>query len=589
MIRQPIIAVLGHVDHGKTTLLDYIRGTSIADREAGRITQHIGATEVPKGTLKEILGDKLEKLGIKLTIPGLLFIDTPGHEAFTNLRRRGGSIADLAVLVIDINQGIQPQTVEAIEILKTYKTPFIIAANKIDVIDGWNPYPKEFFLSSFNKQEERVKSLLETKIYELVGKLYELGFNAERFDRVDDFTKQILIIPISAKTGEGIPDLLLYLSGLAQKYMEKKLETDINKPGKGAILEVKEVQGLGTTIDIILYEGRIRAGDTIVLPGTEGPIVTKVRALLRPKPLSEIRDPKQKFNSVKEVFAASGVKIAAPGLDKAIPGGTIIVVEGSPDQAIDEIKKEMSEVGFTTDKDGIVVKADTLGSLEAMIKLLTDKGIQVKSAGIGKVTKKDIAEAFAVKQKNSYLGVIFAFNTDMTEDAEMDAGRLDVPVFKSQVIYKILEDYDEWVKKKKEEEKEGLLASKMYPAEIKILPGYVFRRSKPAIVGIEVIAGIVRPGVQLMNSNGELIGKLKGLQDQGESIPEAKQGMQVAASIDGATVGRNVKEGESLFTYIPFDRIRMLIPALEKEGLTDEVELLKKIWDIEKKARSDRL
>ncbi len=582
MIRQPIIAVLGHVDHGKTTLLDYIRGSSIAAKEAGGITQHIGATEVPKEALKRIFGDKLEKMGIKLTIPGLLFIDTPGHEAFTNLRKRGGSIADLAVLVVDVMQGFQPQTLEAIDILKSYKVPFIVAANKIDMINGWEPHPNSFFLASFNKQDPKVQALLENKVYELVGKLYELGFNAERFDRVQDFTKQILIIPISAKTGEGVPDLLLYLAGLAQKFMEKKLETDINKPGRGAVLEVKEVQGLGTTIDIILYEGRIRAGDTIVLPGTSGPIITKVRALLKPKPLSEIRDPKQRFNSVKEVFAAAGVKIAAPGLDTAIPGGTIIVVEGDPNQAVEEIKREMAEIGFTTDREGVIVKADTLGSLEAMIKLLSDRNIPVKSGGIGKVTKKDITEAFAVKQKNNYLGVIFAFNTQVTEDAREEADKLEIPIFESSVIYKILEDYEEWVKKEKEKEKENLLQSKLYPAKFKILPGYVFRRSKPAIVGVEILGGILRAGVSVINTNGEIVGKIKGMQDKGENIPEAKKGMQVAVSIEGPTVGRQIKEGEVLYTFIPLDRIRMLIPVLEKEGLDEEVEILKEIWKLEK-------
>ncbi len=582
MIRQPIIVVLGHVDHGKTTLLDYIRGTSIAAKEAGGITQHIGATEIPQSALRDMFGDKLEKMGVKLTIPGLLFIDTPGHEAFTNLRKRGGSIADLAVLVIDINQGFQPQTIEAMDILKTYKVPFVVAANKIDMIDGWKPHPDSFFLSTFGKQEERVKTTLENKVYELVGKLYEMGFEAERFDRVQDFTKQILIIPISAKTGEGVPDLILYLAGLSQKYMEKNLETDVTKPGRGAILEVKEVQGLGTTIDIILYEGKISAGDTIVLPGVDGPIKTKVRALLKPKPLSEIRDPKQKFNSVKEVTAASGVKIAAPGLDKAIPGGTVIVVHNDETEAIEEIKQELSETEFTTDKDGVVVKADTLGSLEAIKKMLKEKNIPVKSGGIGKVTKRDVAEAFAVKQNNNYLGVILAFNTEATDEAKVEANKLEIPIFSNKVIYKILEDYEEWVNKEKEREKENLLQSKLYPAEIRILPGYVFRRSKPAIVGIEVVSGIIRPGVSLINTGGHVVGKLKGLQDKGESISEAKEGMQVAASIDGPTVGRQINEGDTLYTHIPMNRIRVLIPALEKEGMMKEVELLKKIWSIEK-------
>ncbi len=585
MIRQPIIAVLGHVDHGKTTLLDYIRGTSIAEREAGKITQHIGATEVPKDALKRIFGGKLEKMGINLTIPGLLFIDTPGHEAFTNLRKRGGSIADLAVLVIDITQGFQPQTLEAIEILKSYKVPFIVAANKIDLIDGWDSTPDAFFIQTFKKQDEKTKLELENKIYELVGKLFESGLNAERFDRVDDFTKQVLIIPISAKTGEGVPDLLLYLTGLAQKFMEKKLETNVEKPGRGAILEVKKVQGLGTTIDVILYDGRIKRGDKIILAGKNGPIITKVRALLKPKPLSEIRDPKQRFISVDETLAASGVKISAPNLEDAIPGGTLIVADNNEKSVIDEIRNEIKETSFKSNEDGVVIRADTIGSLEAMMKILSENNIKIRSGGIGKVTKKDVTEAFAVKQNNNYLGVIFSFNTQITDEARDIASKLGVPIFESDVIYKLIEDYEEWLKSEKEAEKEDLLKSRFYPSKIKILPGYVFRRSKPAIVGIEVISGIVRAGVQLMKADGEIIGKLKGLEDKGEKIKEAKKGMQVAVSIEGPTIGRQIKEGDILYSFIPPQKIPILTREFEKEEMAEETDLIKEIKEIENKIK----
>lgn len=585
MIRQPIITVLGHVDHGKTTLLDYIRGTTVAEREAGKITQHIGATEIPKKNIEEICGDKLKKLGIELTIPGLLFIDTPGHEAFTNLRKRGGSIADLAILVIDINQGLQPQTLEAIDILKTYKVPFIVAANKIDMLNGWVSHNGAFFLESFNKQEEKVKLELENKIYELVGKLYELGFNSERFDRVSDFTKQILIIPTSAKTGEGIPDLLLYASGLSQKFMEKKLDIDIEKPGRGSILEVKEVQGLGTTIDIILYEGKIRTGDTIVLAGMQGPIQTKVRALLRPKPLQEIRDPKQRFNSVKEVHAACGIKIAAPNLDNALPGGSVICVWGDPKEAIEEIKGEIEEIEFEKEINGVIVKADTLGSLEAMVKLLETEEIPVKSGSIGKVNKKDVMKAYSVKQKDNYLGVIFAFNTGVTEDALEEAERLDVPIFESNVIYTLLETYKGWKETEREKEKQGLLSSNMYPVKVKILPGYVFRKSKPAICGVEIISGILRPGARLINGSGEIVGKIKEIQDKGENVQEAKAGMQVAVSIDGGVIGRNINEGDVLYNFIPLDKINDLLTLFQRENMTEEEELLKEIKQIEKRIK----
>ncbi len=275
-IRQPIVSVLGHVDHGKTSLLDHIRGTTVAAREAGKITQHIGATEVPVDTIKKICGDQLTARGIK--IPGLLFIDTPGHHAFTTLRARGGVLADIAVLIIDITEGLKPQTIESINILKQYKTPFVIAANKIDRINGWEPSDDQSFLDSYNQQIEEVKVVLDNLLYKLIGQIYEEDLQTERYDRIEDFTKTVAIIPISAKTGEGIQDLLMVLIGLAQRFLETQLETE-DGSGEGTILEVKEDRGLGTTIDTIIFNGIIRKNDTIVVgTASNKALVTKVKA-----------------------------------------------------------------------------------------------------------------------------------------------------------------------------------------------------------------------------------------------------------------------------------------------------------------------
>ena len=319
-IRQPIIAVLGHVDHGKTTLLDRIRKTNVAGKEAGGITQHIGATEVPIEVVKEIAGPLLSLWKGEIKLPGLLFIDTPGHEAFTSLRARGGSLADLAILIIDVNEGFQPQTLESIEILKKYKTPFIVAANKIDRIKGWKVKENEAFLLNFKKQDQRAQQELETKLWEVIGKFYELGFQANRFDRVQDFTKELAIVPISAKYGIGVAELLVLIAGLSQKYLEQKLKIEVEGPARGTILEVREELGLGTTIDVIIYDGTLKKDDTIVVGGKDRAIVTKIRALLKPKPLDEIRDPRFRFDHVEEVAAASGIKIAAPDLDGALAG-----------------------------------------------------------------------------------------------------------------------------------------------------------------------------------------------------------------------------------------------------------------------------
>ncbi|MEW6069731.1 MAG: GTP-binding protein, partial [Candidatus Thermoplasmatota archaeon] len=268
-IRQPIVSVLGHVDHGKTLLLDAIRGTRIVEKEPGRITQHIGATEVSLATIYKICGELLK--GKKFKVPGLLFIDTPGHLAFTTLRARGGALADLAILVVDVKEGVMAQTLESLNILKLYKTPFVLALNKIDLLEGWRSR-KMSFVESIKEQNDRAIKGLDEKIYELAGKFYEHGFSAERYDRIKDFTRNIAIIPVSAKSSEGIPDLLMILVGLAQKFLERQLTTEEEKTGEGVVLEVKEEKGLGKTLDVIVYNGRIAQGDIIVIGSRETPI-----------------------------------------------------------------------------------------------------------------------------------------------------------------------------------------------------------------------------------------------------------------------------------------------------------------------------
>ena len=354
MIRQPIVVTVGHSDHGKTTLLDKIRGTAVTSKEPGMLTQHVGASYITIDTIKKISGELLEKFNIKIEIPGLLFIDTPGHAAFISIRRRGSSIADLAILVIDVTEGIQEQTDESINILKHFKTPFVVAATKIDNIEGWIPQKTSSFLESFSKQPEWVRQRLDEKLYRIVGQLSERGFDSERFDRVSDFKKNVAIVPCSGITGEGISELLTVLSGLAQAFLKEQLEVS-KGVGRGSILEVKEVRGLGTTIDVILYDGEMKRGDWLIIGGKK-PIVTKIKALLKPPPSREIRIEKQ-FESVDHVYAASGVKISAPDLDKAIAGSPIATVhEGGK---IEEIKKELQtgieEIEFEKTGEGIIL------------------------------------------------------------------------------------------------------------------------------------------------------------------------------------------------------------------------------------------
>ncbi|MEM4798893.1 MAG: translation initiation factor IF-2, partial [Sulfolobales archaeon] len=360
-LRSPIVVVLGHVDHGKTSLLDKIRGTAVVKKEAGEMTQHIGASFVPAHVIESIAEPLRKIINFKLQIPGLLFIDTPGHEAFANLRARGGSIADIAILVIDIIDGVKPQTIESIEILRSRRVPFLVAANKIDKIPGWRPYIDKPFLESIKMQDREVQKLLDDKVYSIAGSLLTLNFNAERFDRVRDFRRTVAIVPVSAKTGEGIPELLAVLAGLTQQYMSEKLRY-AEGPAKGVILEVKEEPGLGTTLDVIIYDGIIRRGDLFVTAGVEGPIRSRVRALLLPKPLDEMRAPTDRFLSIESVYAASGVKIVAPDVESSIAGAPLRVVWSEEDieSVMKEVYEEVRELRiFSPDTAGVVLKADT--------------------------------------------------------------------------------------------------------------------------------------------------------------------------------------------------------------------------------------
>jgi len=583
-LRQPIVVVLGHVDHGKTTLLDKIRGTSVASREPGAITQWIGASLVPKETIKEVCGPLLEKFKFQILIPGLLFIDTPGHETFSNLRRRGGSASDIAILVVDVTKGFEPQTVESIEILKARKTPFMVAANKIDAIPGWKSYANLTFLESLEKQNEEVKIELENRIYSLIGELSKFNFKSDRFDRIKDFRTHVAIVPTSAKTGEGIPELLAVLVGLTQAFMKEILKVT-SGPGKGAVIEVKEEVGLGVTLNTIIYDGIIKVGDKIVVGGKEGVIETHVKALLLPKPLDEIRDPRDKFINVSEVAAAAGVKISAPNLESALAGSPIYVVPENEDKQkyIKLIEEEIGKLRINTDITGVILKADTLGSLEALIDALKRLNIPVRIADVGDVSKRDVVEAEVVKQKDKFLGVVLAFNIKLLPDAEEEAEKAEIPIFKSNIIYRLIEDYIEWVKKEKATGKEAELSKLIKPGKIKILEGYIFRRSKPAIVGVEILEGIIKPKYPLINKDGKSIGEILRIQDKGKDIQEAKPGMQVAISIDKGIVGRNINEGDLLYVAVPEEHAQSLLTKFKEELTIEELNLLKEILELKSK------
>jgi translation initiation factor 5B len=569
-IRSPIIVTVGHIDHGKTTLLDKIRGTTVTKAEPGMLSQHVGASYIPIETIKKISGELLKKFGIEITIPGLLMLDTPGHAAFITLRRRGGAVSDLAILVIDINEGFQEQTDESLNVLKEFKTPFVVAATKIDRIPGWNPKKNISFLDSFKNQREGIREEVDNKIYNLVAQLAERGFNSERYDRIDDFKKTIAIVPVSSITGEGIPDLLAVISGLAQQFLKDQLA--LSETGRGTVLEVKETKGFGITADVILYDGSLKKGDTIVVSGIREPFATKVKALLEPRPLQEMRLEKQ-FQAVDEVNAAYGVKVAAPNLENIIAGSPVIVVKDENEIELmkEEVRKEVAQVQFEKDIDGVVVKADTLGSLEAMIKLLQDAEIPIKKAEVGNVSKQDLIVLQNIG--DDLRKAVLAFNVKILEDAENLAKDWGIMIFQNNVVYRIIDGYKEWTEKKRKQQIEEKLASVVHPFELKFLKGFVFRVSNPAIFGVEVKKGILKSGVLVRNQDGKIIGKIKEVQKDGKNVDRVKVGDKVAVSMQEPTVGRQVQEGDTLTAVIPEEHLKILKELIAYLS-PDEIEMI---------------
>ena len=585
-IRQPIVCVLGHVDTGKTLLLDRIRRTSVQAREAGGITQHIGASFFPVETLKQLIGPFLSVLKGDIQIPGLLIIDTPGHEAFTNLRRRGGSVADISILVVDILKGFEAQTCECIEILRARKTPFIVAVNKIDRIPGWKPQQVTSFLKAYAAQDPYVKENLDNKLYEVMGAFSRVGFSTNRFEQIKDFTSTIALVPTSAKTGEGMTELMMVLVGLAQQYLKKRLQTT-EGPAKGSVLEVKEEPGLGLTLNIIIYDGTLEKEDLIVVGGKEKPILTHIRTILVPKALDEIRDPRDRFSSVNCVFAAAGVKVVASDLEGALAGAPLYAVPPGEDPAkyVKLVNEEIKQIKIATDVKGIVLKADTLGSLEAIAEILKRNNVPIRIADVGDVSKRDIVEASVVKAREPLFGAVLAFNVKVLPDAEEEAVNSNVQVFKDQIIYNLIDNYLEWLKSKREAKSEREFEKLVKPGKILVMPGFVFRRAKPAIFGVEILGGQLKPKYSLIRAeDGADIGEVQQIQDRGKAVSDAKQGTQVAVSMDKPIVGRHVFEKDVLYVKVKESDAKTLMEAhLDKLSDEEQAVLMEYVKIMQKK------
>jgi translation initiation factor 5B len=585
-LRQPILVVLGHVDSGKTSLLDTIRGTGVQSREAGGITQHIGASFFPIDTIKTLTGYLYEKLAkSESPIPGLLVIDTPGHEVFANLRSRGGSAADIAILVADVNKGFEPQTYESMEILKKRRVPFVVALNKIDMIPGWRHSKSQFVTDQVKAQDHSTTSLLDEKIYNIVGSLSRLGYNSEGFWRVKDFTKEVAIVPVSAAKNIGVPELLAVVVGLSQQFMSKRLERK-EGPGRGIVLEVKEEIGLGPSANLVLIEGVLKVGDIILVAKRDKAVTTKVKALLLPKPLDEMRDPRDKFKPVSEVMSAAGIKVTSPDLEGVLAGSPIYVLDdkdqepGLRSTVEDEIR---NAIVTDTNTNGIILRCDTIGSLEAIRDMLKKANVPIQKADIGHITRRDILAAAAVKEKNRYLGAVLGFNTKILEEAKREAQERTIPIFSENIIYNLVRSYTEWVEYQKEHE-DSILFNEIPPiCKFQFMKGFVFRRNYPAVFGAEVQIGKLRQKVNVLNEEGKKIGTIHQIQENGKPIEEAGKGEQVAVSIKEISIGRQVNEGDIFYTDLGSKEAKLLLERFYYRLAQEEKDILNRIVSIKRR------
>lgn len=593
-MRSPICCILGHVDTGKTKLLDKIRQTNVQGGEAGGITQQIGATYFPVDAIKQKTAVMAQYEKQFFDVPGLLIIDTPGHESFTNLRSRGSSLCNIAILVIDIMHGLEQQTLESIRLLRDRKAPFVVALNKIDRLFDWEATPNNSFRDSFNKQSKSVQAEFQNRFEQIKLALAEQGLNSELYFQNKNMSKYVSIVPTSAVTGEGVPDLLWLLLELTQKRMSKQLMY-LSKVA-ATILEVKVVEGFGYTIDVVLSNGILREGDRVVLCGLNGPIATNIRALLTPPPSRELRI-KSEYVHHKEVKAALGVKVAANDLEKAVAGSRLLVV--GPDDDEDELMEEVMDdlTGLLDSVDtsgkGVVVQASTLGSLEALLDFLKDMKIPVMSIGLGPVYKRDVMKATAMLEKAPEYAVMLCFDVKIDKEAEQYAEEQNVKIFNADIIYHLFDAFSAYQAKLLEARRKEFMEYAVIPCVLKTIQ--IINKRNPMIIGVDVVEGSVRIGTPICavkkdpatgTANILVLGKVVSLEVNHKSADSVKKGQTAAGvamrlenpSSAQPTWGRHVDESDNLYSLISRRSIDTLKdPAFRDSVLRDDWLLIKKL------------
>eukprot|EP00534_Pseudo-nitzschia_fraudulenta_P005527 CAMPEP_0201191396 /NCGR_PEP_ID=MMETSP0851-20130426/142286_1 /ASSEMBLY_ACC=CAM_ASM_000631 /TAXON_ID=183588 /ORGANISM="Pseudo-nitzschia fraudulenta, Strain WWA7" /LENGTH=982 /DNA_ID=CAMNT_0047477529 /DNA_START=120 /DNA_END=3068 /DNA_ORIENTATION=- len=598
-LRCPITVIMGHVDTGKTKLLDKIRKTNVQEGEAGGITQQIGATYFERKTL-QMQTEKLnatENFDIK--VPGMLVIDTPGHESFANLRSRGSSLCDVAILVVDLMHGLEQQTIESLNMLRKKKVPFVVALNKIDRCYAWKTCKDTPIRDALKEQEEGTISEFRNRAADAKLQLQEQGVNSNLYWEMgdDDWSNSdfIPLVPTSAITGEGVQDILMLLCQISQRKIWEKIMWCANL--EATVLEVKAIDGLGMTVDVLVVNGFLREGDKAVFCTLDGPIVTEIRGLLTPPPSREMRV-KSEYIHHKEIKGALGVKVIGNNLDKVMAGTPVMIV--GPNDEEEDIKAEvMSDLAnleskLSTDRAGVLVQASTLGALEALLQFLredTDPPIPVSAIGIGTIHKRDVTKISIMNEKgHPEYATILAFDVSIEKEAREHAAEMNVRIMTAEIIYHLFDQFTRFMDELTAKRREEAAAVAVFPSIIKILPQHVFNQKDPIIVGVEIVEGILKIGTPLCVPalGGLNVGKVTSIEMNGKEQNTARKGQSVAIKIvnegnPNITYGRQFDSSHSLYstlTRASIDALKLNFKdALEKEDWRLVVKM-KKVYNI---------
>uniref|UniRef100_A0A0R3QSG4 Eukaryotic translation initiation factor 5B n=1 Tax=Brugia timori TaxID=42155 RepID=A0A0R3QSG4_9BILA len=563
-LRSPVICVLGHVDTGKTKMLDTIRRTNVQDGEAGGITQQIGATQVPAAAIMERTKMVRDFSGSEMKIPGLLIIDTPGHESFSNLRSRGSSLCDYAILVVDLMHGLEQQTLESFNLLRKRQTPFVIALNKIDRLYSYESNPRKDIYQHLKSQPLNTQLQFKELKDKIVLQFAEQGVNVVMANENPDLDEYISMIPTSAFLGDGIGNIMAHIVSDSQNRLAEKLayceELDCT------VMEVKSLPGLGTTIDVILVNGSLRVGDVIVLTGTDGAIITQIRELLMPQPLKELRV-KNAYEHYQMIKGAQGVKVLAKNLEKALAGLSVFVANREDELLVlkEDCEAQLCKALMAIKKkpEGVYVQASTLGSLEALLEFLRTQKIPYSNVNIGPVHKKDVQKAAAMLERKEEYACILAFDVRVDREVEQFAVSEGVRIFSADIIYH-LEDsflkYREELRLKRRRQNEHLA---IFPCKLRILPQHIFNARNPIIIGVSVEAGQLKRGVPLCvpSKDSIFIGTVSSIERNHEQVEIARTGEEVCIKIENTTgeapklYGRHFTHQDTLVSRITRETI----------------------------------